>query len=74
MDKNQVDEISIVGHGNVNKKERNQMVFEQIADPERNKQGRSIDKIINCCTKLGIDRSHRKIFRAKDFEPSSRKF
>ena len=59
MDKNQVDEISIVGHGNVNKKERNQMVFEQIADPERNKQGRSIDKIINYCTKLGIDRSHR---------------
>ena len=33
------------------------MVFEQIADLERKKQGRSIDKIIDCCTKLGIDRS-----------------
>ena len=32
MDENQVDEISIVGHGNVNEKERNKMVFDQIAD------------------------------------------
>ena len=57
MDENQVDEISIVDHGNVNEKERNKMVFEQILDVERKKQGRSIDKIIDCCTKLGIDRS-----------------
>ena len=57
MDENQVDEIGIVGHGNVNKKEKNQMVSEQRADLERKKQGRSIDKIIDCCTKIGIDRS-----------------
>ena len=56
MDENQVDEISIVDHGNVNEKERNKMFFEQIADLERKKQGRWIDKIIDCCTKLGIDR------------------
>ena len=47
MDENQVDEISIVGHGNVNKKKRNKMVFNQIADLERKKQGRSINKIIS---------------------------
>ena len=35
MDENQVDEISIVGHGNVNEKEKNKMVFDQIADQER---------------------------------------
>ena len=35
MDENQVDEISIVGHGDVNKKERNKIVFDQIADLER---------------------------------------
>ena len=39
MDENQVDEISIVDHGNVNEKERNKMVFEQIADLKRKKQG-----------------------------------
>ena len=39
MDENQVYEISIVGHGNVNKKERNQIVFEQIADLEQKKTG-----------------------------------
>ena len=33
------------------------MVFDQIADLERKKQRRSINKIIDCCTKLGIDRS-----------------
>ena len=33
------------------------MVFEQIPDLERKNQGTSIDKIIDCCTKLGIDRS-----------------
>ena len=48
MDENQVDEVSIVGHGDVNKKERSKMVFDQIADPERKKQGRSIDKIVDC--------------------------
>ena len=50
-----MDEISIFGHDNVNEKERNQMVFDQIADLERKKQGRSIDKIIDCCTELGLD-------------------
>ena len=40
MDENRVDKISIVGHGSVNeKKKRNQMVFDQIADLERKKQG-----------------------------------
>ena len=57
MDENLVDEIGVVGNGNVNKKERNQMVFDHIADLERKKQGRSIGKIIDCCTKLGLDRS-----------------
>ena len=57
MDENQVDEISIVGHDNINEKERNKMVFDLIADLEREKQGRSMDKIMDCCTKLGIDRS-----------------
>ena len=57
MDENQVDEISIVDHGNISEKERNKMVFEQILDLERKKQGRSIHKIIDCCTKLGVDRS-----------------
>ena len=57
MDENQVKEISIVVHGNVNEKERNKMVFDQIVELERKRQGRSIDKIIDCCTKLGIDRS-----------------
>ena len=52
-----MDEISIFDHDNVNEKERNQMVFDQIADLERKKQGRSIDKIIDCCTKLGLGRS-----------------
>ena len=50
MDENLVDEIGVVGNGNVNKKERNQMVFDHIADLERKKQGRSIGKIIDCCT------------------------
>ena len=36
----------------------NNMNFDHIADLERKKQRRSIDKIIDCCTKLGIDRSH----------------
>ena len=57
MDENQVKEISTVVHGNVNEKERNKMVFDQIVELERKRQGRSIDKIIDCCTKLGIDRS-----------------
>ena len=57
MDENLVDEIGVLGNGNVNKKERNQMVFDHIADLERKKQGRSIGKIIDCCTKLGLDRS-----------------
>ena len=57
MDENQVDEISIIGHGNVNQKERNKMVFDQIADLERRRQGRSIDKVIDCCIKLGLDGS-----------------
>ena len=57
MDENQVDEISIIGHGNVNQKERNKMVFDQIAELERRRQGRSIDKVIDCCTKLGLDGS-----------------
>ena len=39
MDENQVDEIGIVGHGNVNEKERNKMAFDQIADLERKKTG-----------------------------------
>ena len=38
MAENQVDEISIVYYGNVNEKERNKMVFEQLADLERTKQ------------------------------------
>ena len=33
------------------------MAFDQIADLEWEKQGISVDKIIDCCTKLGIDRS-----------------
>ena len=33
------------------------MVFDLIADLELKKQGRSIDKIIDSCTKLGQDRS-----------------
>ena len=41
----------------VNEKERNKMAFDLIADLERKKQGRSIDKIIDCCTKLGLGRS-----------------
>ena len=41
MDENQVDETSIVGHGNVNEKEMNKMVFDQIA----------LNKIIECCAK-----------------------
>ena len=57
MDENLVGEIGIVDNGNVHEKERNQMVFDQIADLERKKQGRSIDKIIDFCTKLGLDRS-----------------
>ena len=58
MDENLVDDIGIVGNAKVNKKERNQMVFDLIVDLERKKQGRSIDKIIDCCTKkLGLDRS-----------------
>ena len=57
MDDNIVDKISTVGNYNVNKKERDQPVFEQMADLERTKQRRSIDKIIDCCTKLGLDRS-----------------
>ena len=40
MDENQVDEISIVAHGNVNEKERNKMVFGQIAELERKRQER----------------------------------
>ena len=55
MDENLVDEIGIVGNDNVNKKERNQMVFDQIADLERKKQRRSIGKIIDCCAKLSLD-------------------
>ena len=31
------------------------MAFDLIADLERKKQGRSIDKIIDCCTELGLD-------------------
>ena len=31
------------------------MGYDQIADLERKKQGTSIVKIIDCCTKLGID-------------------
>ena len=57
MDENQVDEISIVGHGDVNEKERHQMVFNHIANLERKKQGRLIDKIIDSGTTLGLDRS-----------------
>ena len=33
------------------------MVFDQIANLERKIHGGSIDKTIDCCTKLGIDRS-----------------
>ena len=36
MDENLVGEISIVGNGNVNEKEVNQMVFDQMADLQRN--------------------------------------
>ena len=35
----------------------NKMVFDQIAELERKKQGGSIDKTIDCITKLGINRS-----------------
>ena len=56
MDENLVGEISIVSNGNVNEKERSQMVFDQIVDLERKKQGWSIDKITDCCTKVGLDR------------------
>ena len=55
MDENQVDEISIVGHGNVNEKERNQMVFNYIANLEQKIQGRLMDKIIDSSTTLGRD-------------------
>ena len=44
-------------YSNVNEKERNKMAFDLIADLERKKQGRSIDKIIDCCTELGLGRS-----------------
>ena len=57
MDENLVGKISIASNGNVNDKERNQIVFDQIADMERKKQGRSIDKIIDRFTKLDLDRS-----------------
>ena len=59
MNENLVDYISIVGSGNINKKERNQMVFDLIVDLERKKkQERPTDKIIDCCTKkLGLNRS-----------------
>ena len=33
------------------------MVFDLIADLERKKQGGSIDRTVDCCTKLGLDRS-----------------
>ena len=36
MDENLVGEISIVSNGNVNEKEVNQMVFDQMADLQRN--------------------------------------
>ena len=36
MDENLVGEISIVSNGNVNEKEVNQMVFDQMADRQRN--------------------------------------
>ena len=52
MDENQVDEIGIVGHGNVNEKE-----WPDSRPGTKKKQGRSKDKIFDCCTKLGIDRS-----------------
>ena len=62
MDENLVGEISIISNGNINEKERNQMIFDQIADLERKKQGEggggdAKDKIIDCCTKLNLDRS-----------------
>ena len=38
MDENLVDDISIVGNGNVNEKERYQMVFDLIVDLEWKKQ------------------------------------
>ena len=50
MDEIQVDEISITGHRNVNEKQRNQIVSDQIADLTRKKQERPIDKIIEYCT------------------------
>ena len=52
--------ISVVGNANVNENERNQVVFDLIVDLEWKKQGRSIDKIIDCYTKkLGLDRLKR---------------
>ena len=39
IDENQVGEVSIVDHGNINEKERNKMVLEQIQDLERKKTG-----------------------------------
>ena len=62
MNENVVDDISvvdksIVDKSNVNKKEKNRMVFNHTVDLEHKKQGMSIDKVIDCCTKLGLDKS-----------------
>ena len=40
MNENLVDDVSIVGNGNVNEKERNQMVFDLIVGLEREKTGK----------------------------------
>ena len=39
MDENLAGKISVVDYGNANEKERNQMVFHQIADLERKRTG-----------------------------------
>ena len=39
MDENLAGKISVVYYGNANEKERNQMVFHQIADLERKRTG-----------------------------------
>lgn len=57
MNENVVDDISVVDKSNVNKKEKNGMVFNHTVDLEHKRQGMSIDKVIDCCTKLGLNKS-----------------
>ena len=46
MNENVVDDISVVDKSNVNKKEKNGMVFNHTVDLEHKRQGMSIDKVM----------------------------